>query len=183
MFTLFFIHTRIFLVSVVYSSKPGRTHTNTHGCCCRFFWPAVTAVNRFRPLPCKTPSSVADVRPHHVYVTLIPHAHAHAHWSSFADPSIAGGLPQVGRSKSSGIRDHHVSRRHVEVTVPAEREEGSAEGARAAAPRSCLRQLPARATCYSFECTIHSIGVSYKHACTAAMVWHHICPPGFKCCI
>ena len=91
-------------------------------------------------------------------VTRIPHVRAH--WSSSADPSIAGGLPQVGRSKSSGIRDHHVSRRHVEVTVPAEREEGSAEGARAAAPRSCLRQLPARATCYSFECTKHSIGVS-----------------------
>eukprot|EP00752_Nemacystus_decipiens_P010356 g9226.t1 len=42
-------------------------------------------------------------------------------------PLEAGQTTVVGRSKSSGIRDHHVSRRHVEVTVPAEREEGSAE--------------------------------------------------------
>eukprot|EP00903_Cladosiphon_okamuranus_P008412 g8088.t1 len=43
-------------------------------------------------------------------------------------PLEAGQTTVIGRSKSSGIRDHHVSRRHVEVTVPAEREEGSAEG-------------------------------------------------------
>lgn len=35
---------------------------------------------------------------------------------------------QVGRCKSSGIRDHHVSRRHVEVTVPSEGEDGAQEG-------------------------------------------------------
>lgn len=37
-------------------------------------------------------------------------------------------LWQVGRCKSSGIRDHHVSRRHVEVTVPDEGEDGSQQG-------------------------------------------------------
>eukprot|EP00904_Undaria_pinnatifida_P010286 jgi/Undpi1/6388/HiC_scaffold_20.g08869.m1 len=34
-------------------------------------------------------------------------------------------MSQVGRCKSSGIRDHHVSRRHVEVTVPEEGKDGS----------------------------------------------------------
>ncbi|CAM9119807.1 unnamed protein product [Sphacelaria rigidula] len=41
---------------------------------------------------------------------------------------LAAGTTVVGRCKSSGIRDHHVSRRHVEVTVPEEGQEGSKEG-------------------------------------------------------
>ncbi|CAM9925710.1 unnamed protein product [Scytosiphon promiscuus] len=43
-------------------------------------------------------------------------------------PLEAGQTTVVGRCKSSGIRDHHVSRRHVQITVPEELEEGSAEG-------------------------------------------------------
>lgn len=41
---------------------------------------------------------------------------------------------KVGRCKNWGIRDHHVSRRHVEVTVPEEGEEGSREGKKCARP-------------------------------------------------
>lgn len=41
---------------------------------------------------------------------------------------LGAGTTVVGRCKSSGIRDHHVSRRHVEVTVPEEGEDGSGEG-------------------------------------------------------
>ncbi|CAM9414441.1 unnamed protein product, partial [Ectocarpus sp. 13 AM-2016] len=43
-------------------------------------------------------------------------------------PLEPGTTTVVGRCKKSGIRDHHVSRRHVEITVPEEGDEGFAQG-------------------------------------------------------
>ncbi|CAB1113939.1 unnamed protein product [Ectocarpus sp. CCAP 1310/34] len=43
-------------------------------------------------------------------------------------PLEPGTTTVVGRCKKSGIRDHHVSRRHVEITAPEEGDEGFAQG-------------------------------------------------------